>query len=61
MQGIWNYIPEKNHVSAVYSIAAALYLGSVLHVMLFRKLDIKYPNVGNLRSTCAMPSMLVCL
>jgi len=37
MQGIYNYIPETNHVSTVYSVAAVLYLQSVLHVMLFRQ------------------------
>ena len=31
-----NYIPETNHVSRGYSIAAVLYLQFVLHVMLFR-------------------------
>jgi hypothetical protein len=36
MQGIYNYIPETNHVSRVYSVAAVLYLQFVLHVMLFR-------------------------
>ena len=36
MQGIYNYIPETNRVSTVYSIAAVLYLQSVLHVILFR-------------------------
>jgi len=36
MQGIYNYIPETNHVSMVYSVAAVLYLQFVLHVMLFR-------------------------
>ena len=35
MQGIYNYIPETNHVPTVYSVAAVLYLPSVLHVMLF--------------------------
>jgi hypothetical protein len=34
MQGIYNYIPETNHVSRVYSVAAVLYLQSVLHVTL---------------------------
>jgi len=32
-QGIYNYIPETNHVSRVYSFAAVLYLQFVLHVM----------------------------
>jgi hypothetical protein len=36
MQDIYNYIPETNHVSGVYSVAAVLYLQLVLHVMLFR-------------------------
>jgi hypothetical protein len=36
MQGIHNYIPETNHVSTLYSVAAGLYSQSVPHVMLFR-------------------------
>jgi hypothetical protein len=39
MQGINNYIPETNHVSSVNSVAAVLYLQFVLHVMLFRTLN----------------------
>jgi hypothetical protein len=39
MQGIYNYIPEINQVFSVYSVAAVLYLQSMLHVMLFHKLD----------------------
>jgi len=35
IQGIYNYIPETNHVSRVYCVAAVLYLQLVLHVMLF--------------------------
>ena len=35
MQGIYNYMPETNHVSRVYRVAAVLYSESVLHVMLF--------------------------
>jgi len=35
MQSIYNYITETNHVSTVYTVAAVLYLQSVLHVMLF--------------------------
>ena len=34
MQGIYNYTPETNHVSRVYSVAAVLYLHFMLHVML---------------------------
>ena len=36
MHGIYNYIPETNHVSTVHIVAAVLYLQFVLHVMLFR-------------------------
>ena len=35
MHGIYNYIPETNHVSKVYSVAVVLYLQFVLHVMLY--------------------------
>jgi len=36
MHGNYSFIPETNHVSTVYSVAAVLYLQSVLHVMSFR-------------------------
>jgi hypothetical protein len=36
MQGIYIYIPETNHVSGVYSVAAILYLQFVLPAILFR-------------------------
>jgi len=39
MQGMYNYIPETNHVSSVYSIAALLYLQFVPQAMLFRTLN----------------------
>jgi len=42
MQGIYNYMPETNHISRVYSVAAILYLQFVLHVILFRLLNIFY-------------------
>ena len=40
MLGIYNYIPETNHVSRVYSVAAVLYLQFVLLVMLLCPLNI---------------------
>ena len=61
MQGIYNYIPvkylltyllhgvpETNHVSRVYSVAAVLYLQSVLHVMLFRQRYVLYFYISTL-------------
>jgi len=36
MQVIYNNIPETNHVSRVYGVAAVVYLQFVLHVMLLR-------------------------
>ena len=35
MQGIYNYIPDINYVSGVYSVASVLCLQIVVHVMLF--------------------------
>ena len=35
MQRFYNYVPKTNPVATVYTIAAVLYLQSVLHVMLF--------------------------
>jgi hypothetical protein len=34
MLDIYNYILETNHVSRIYSVAAVLYLQSVLHAIL---------------------------
>jgi hypothetical protein len=39
MQGIYDYIHETNHVARVYSVASVTYLQFVLHVMLFRMLN----------------------
>ena len=36
IQGIYNYVPETNHVSRVCSVAAVLCWQSAIHVMLFR-------------------------
>jgi len=35
MQVIYSYVPGTNHVSRACSVAAALYLQFMLHVMLF--------------------------
>jgi len=39
MQDSSDYMPETNHVSRVYSVAAVLYIQLVPHAMLFRMLD----------------------
>jgi branched-subunit amino acid transport protein AzlD len=44
--GFYNSIPETNHVSRVYSVAAVLYLRFVLHVMLFRRWNYAVPVFG---------------
>jgi hypothetical protein len=61
MQGIYNYIPETNHVSTVYSIAAILYLQFMLHVMLFPKINFLYSYISTFRSLYAVPNMAVFL
>jgi hypothetical protein len=35
MHGIYNHIPETNHVSMVYSVAAVLELQFMIHLVLF--------------------------
>jgi hypothetical protein len=50
MQGIYNYITEIHHVASVYSVAAVLYLQSVLHVMLLRVLNDLYFYISTSRS-----------
>jgi len=59
MQGIYNYIPETNHVSRVYNVAAVLYLQFMLHVMLFLMLNVLYHHISTFRSMCAVPNMAV--
>jgi hypothetical protein len=60
MQGIYNYVPETNHVSTVYSVAAVLYLQFIVHVMLLPMLNVLYFNISTFRSMCAVPNMAVC-
>ena len=52
MQRIYNYIAETNHVSRIYSIAAVLYLQSLLHVMLFRPWNMFYTFILALSAVC---------
>jgi hypothetical protein len=59
MHGIYNYVPETNHDSTVYSVAAVLYLQSVLRVMLFGMLNMfctftsALPTVPNIAVFCS--------
>ena len=50
IHGIYNYIPETNQVSSVYSVAAAVYLQSVLRVMLLPMLNVLYFYISTSRS-----------
>jgi len=52
MQGAYSYIHETNHISSVYSVAAVLYLQSVLHVMLFRTLNMFCTSTLALSAVC---------
>ena len=46
MQGIYNYIPEKDHVSMVHDVAAVLWLQFMIHVMLFPMINDLYFPIG---------------
>jgi membrane protein YdbS with pleckstrin-like domain len=60
MQGIYNYIPETNHVYRVYSVGAVMYLQFVLHVVLLHPLKyILYFYISTFRSMNAPPNMAV--
>jgi hypothetical protein len=59
MEDISNYIPETNHISRVYKVAASLYLRFIIHVMLFPMLNILYFYISTFRSMCAVPNMAV--
>ena len=60
MKGIYNYIPETNHVSTVYDAAAILSFQFILHVMLLPML-IYCTFTPILSEVYAMPSMAVFL
>ena len=59
MHGIYSYVPQTNPVSTVYSVAAGLYVQSVLHVMLFGMLNMfctftsALPTVHNMAGFCS--------
>jgi hypothetical protein len=57
MQGIYSYVPETNHASRVYSVAAVQYSQFVLHVMLFTMLNVLCFDISTFRSMRAVPNM----
>jgi len=60
MQGIYNYIPERNRIARVYSVAAVLYLQFVLHVTIFPKLNVVYfRHISTYRNTRTVLNMAV--
>ena len=60
MQGIYNYVPEMNHVPRVYSVAAALYLHFVVNeTVILHVKCVLYFYVSTLCSRCAVLSMAV--
>jgi len=59
MQGIYNYIPETNNPSRVFSVAIILYLQFVLHVMLFPPLNVLHCYSSTSSSMCAVHNMAV--
>ena len=52
MQGMYNYVPETNHVSRVHSVAA-------VHIMLLFPQKVMYSYISTFRSKCAVTSMTV--
>ena len=52
VRGIYNYMPDTDHVSRVHSVAAVLYLQSVLHVMLFRPCSMYHTITLALLAVC---------
>jgi len=62
MQGIYNYVPETDTVSRVYSVAADLYLQFLLRALLFPMLNTvctMHFHISTFRSMCAVPNVAV--
>ena len=59
MHGMYNYIPETNHVPTLYSIEAVLYLQSVLSVIILPMKYVLYLYISTSCNMCAVPSMAV--
>ena len=60
MQAIYSYVPETNPVSTVHTVAAVLYLQSVLHVILCRPCDMFCTfYISTSSGLCAVPNVAV--
>jgi hypothetical protein len=60
MQGIYNYVPETNFVSRVYSAVDITYLQFKMHVMLLPILNVLYFYISTLRSKYACSAQYGC-
>ena len=56
---VHKHIPETNHVSRVYSVAAILRLQYTVCVILFPMICVLYFYISTIQSMCAVPSMTV--
>ena len=58
MDGVYNYIPETNHVYGLHGVAAVLYLQSVLHVAFLSSVKcVLYFYISTFRSLSAVRNM----
>ena len=58
IQSVYNYTPERHHVSTVYNVAAILWLKCAVHVMLFLLINVLYFCIIIFRSNCAVHCFL---
>ena len=54
MQDIYNYIPERNHVSRVYSVAAVVFTICATCNVISHVTYVLYFYTGTFRSMCAV-------
>jgi membrane protein YdbS with pleckstrin-like domain len=59
MQGIYTYIPEKNHVPKQYNVAAILSLLFMALISLAPALALMYFYIRTSRRMCAVPNIAV--
>ena len=59
MQASYSHVPETNHVSSVYNVAAILQLQYTVHVISCVMLNVSHFYVCTFRSMCAVPSTVV--